>query len=556
MSEPFRPFGLTHALALATIAALTWLLIAYARGVDAERRSRLEKIIAAVNALMWVGSHLAHLIVSGFNLAVALPLHMCHLVSALVSVALVFPRRWMYALIYFWGIGLCSQALITPSLRDPILSVPFWTFWFEHGTLQAVAVYILIVRRYRPAWRDYGLACAFAAAYLAVVLPVDIALNAEYGFVGAPKPENPTILDFLGPWPQRIGVIVALVAGMMALMMIPWSLARRIKGARAASACLLVATLAGAVSVFTPAGIAHAQTYPVKPIRIIAPFAPGGATDILARLVAQRLTESLGQQAIVENRAGGGSVIGTELLAKAAPDGHTLLMTSTSTVTLPSLQRKLSYDTLRDFATVTQLVSSPNVLVVHPSLPVKSVRELITLARARPDQIAFGSGGNGTSTHLGGEILGLTAGVRMLHVPYKGAGPATVALLSGDVSWQLSAILSTMPHITARKLRPIAVSSTKRSPVLPDVPPVADTLAGFEASPWTGVSVPAGTPKEIIARLQQETAKGFNSPETRERLARDGNELVTSTPEEFDAFFRAQMVKWAKVIKDANIRVD
>lgn len=303
-------------------------------------------------------------------------------------------------------------------------------------------------------------------------------------------------------------------------------------------------------------GAANAQPYPVKPIRIIAPFAPGGATDILARLVAQRLTEALGQQAIVENRAGGGSVIGTELAAKAAPDGHTLLMVSTSTVTLPSLQRKLPYDTLRDLATVTQLVSSPNVLVVHPSLPVKSVRELITLARARPDQIAFGSGGNGTSTHLGAEILGIMAGVRMTHVPYKGAAPATVAILSGDVSWQLSAILSTMPHITARRLRAIAVSSLGRSSVLPDVPPVADTLPGFEASPWTGVSVPAGTPKEVIARLHQEIQRGFNAPETRERLARDGNEVVTSTPEEFDAFFRAQMVKWGKVIKAANIRVD
>ena len=303
-------------------------------------------------------------------------------------------------------------------------------------------------------------------------------------------------------------------------------------------------------------GVASAQAWPAKPIRIIAPFAPGGATDILARLVAQSLTASLGQQAIVENRAGGGSVIGTELAAKATPDGHTLLMVSTSTVTLPALSKKLPYDTLRDLATVTQLVSSPNVLVVHPSLPVKSVRELIALARARPDQIAYGSGGNGTSTHLGGEILALTAGVRMTHVPFKGANPSTIAVLSGDVAWQLSAIISTLPHIKAGKLRPIAVSSAKRSSVLPDVPPVADTLPGFEASPWTGVSVPAGTPKEIVARLQQEIAKGFNTGETRERLLRDGNEVVTSTPEEFDAFFRAQMVKWGKLIKDANISVN
>jgi tripartite-type tricarboxylate transporter receptor subunit TctC len=300
----------------------------------------------------------------------------------------------------------------------------------------------------------------------------------------------------------------------------------------------------------------HAQAYPTKTIRIIVPFAPGGATDILARLVAKNLSDSLGQQAIVENRPGGGSVIGTEVAAKAPPDGHTLLMVSTSTVTLPSLAKKLPYETLRDLTPLTQLVSSPNVLVVHPSLPVKSVRELVALARARPDQVAFGSGGNGTSTHLGAEILGLMAGVRMTHVPFKGANPSTVAVLSGEVSWQLSAILSTMPHIRAGRLRPIAVSSLRRSPVLPDVPPVAETLPGFEASPWTGVSVPAGTPKEIVTRVYQEIAKGFNSAETRGRLERDGNEVVTSTPEEFDAFFRAQMTKWGKVIRDANIRVD
>jgi tripartite-type tricarboxylate transporter receptor subunit TctC len=312
--------------------------------------------------------------------------------------------------------------------------------------------------------------------------------------------------------------------------------------------------LPAALATVLPAVVA-AQTYPTKPIRIIAPFAPGGATDILARLVGQRLTETVGQ-AFVENRAGGGSVIGTELAAKAPPDGHTLLMVSTSTVTLPALQRKLPYDTLRDLAPVTQLVASPNVLVVHPSLPVKSVRELIALARSRPNQIAYGSGGNGTSTHLGAEILGLTAGVRMTHVPFKGANPSTIAVLSGEVAWQMSAILSTMPFIKAGRLRPIAVSSARRSPVLPEVPPVADTLPGFEASPWTGVSVPAGTPKEIVARLQQEIAKGFNAGETRERLLRDGNEVVTSTPEEFDAFFRAQMAKWGKVIRDANISVN
>ena len=314
--------------------------------------------------------------------------------------------------------------------------------------------------------------------------------------------------------------------------------------------------LVTAASLSALAGPAHGQFFPVKPIRIIVPFAPGGATDILGRLVAQTLTEGFGQQAVVENRAGGGTVIGTEIVAKAPPDGYTLLMASTSTVTNPSLMRKLPFDTLRDLAAVTQLVSSPNVLVVHPSLPVKSVRELIALARARPDQIAFGSGGNGTSTHLGGEILPLMAGVRMVHVPFKGTGPATIAVISGEISWQFVAILAVIPHIRSGRLRAIAVSSAQRASVLPDVPPVADTLPGFEASPWTGVSVPAGTPKEVIARLYQTIAKGYTAPETRERLAQDGNEVVVSTPEQFDVFFRAQMEKWAKVIKDAGIRLE
>jgi tripartite-type tricarboxylate transporter receptor subunit TctC len=312
---------------------------------------------------------------------------------------------------------------------------------------------------------------------------------------------------------------------------------------------LVACTCLGAPAVF-------AQQYPSKPVRIIVPFAPGGATDILARLISQNLTESLKQQVIVENRAGGGSVIGTDVAAKSAPDGYTLLMVSTSTVTLPSLTAKLPYDTLRDLTPVTQLVSSPNILVVHPSLPVKSVKDLIALARARPEQIAFGSGGNGTSTHLGGVILGQVTGVRMTHVPFKGANPSTIAVLSGEVAWQLSAIISTLPHVKAGRLRAVAVSSLQRSAVLPEVPTVAETLPGFEASPWTGVSVPAGTPKDIVARLHREIQKGYNSGETRERLLRDGNEIVTSTPDEFEPFFRAQMAKWGKVIRDANIRLD
>jgi tripartite-type tricarboxylate transporter receptor subunit TctC len=297
------------------------------------------------------------------------------------------------------------------------------------------------------------------------------------------------------------------------------------------------------------------QPYPMKPIRLIAPFAPGGSTDILARMVAQKLTEAWGQQVNVDNRAGGGSVIGTDIAAKSAPDGYTLVMTSTSTATAPSLVRKLPYDTLRDLAPVIQLVSTPNALVVHPSLPVRSVRDLIALARARPDQIAFGSGGNGTSTHLGGEILRLMANVRMTHVPFKGAAPSITSLMSGDVSWVFSAILPALPLIKAGRLRAIAVSGAKATPALPGVPPVGDTLAGFDTSPWTGVAAPGATPKDIITRLNQEIARGYSAPDVRERLLREGNDVVLNTPEQFDAFFRGEMDKWAKVIKSAGIAI-
>ncbi len=300
---------------------------------------------------------------------------------------------------------------------------------------------------------------------------------------------------------------------------------------------------------------ALAQTYPAKPIRLVAPFAPGGSTDILARMVAQKLTEAWGQQVNVDNRAGGGSVIGTDIVAKAAPDGYTLVMTSTSTATAPSLVKKLPYDTLRDLVPVIQLVSTPNVLVVHPSLPVRGVRDLIELARARPDQIAFGSGGNGTSTHLGGEIFRMMANVRMTHVPFKGGAPSVTSLMSGEVSWVFSAILPVAPLIKAGRLRAIAVSSAKPSAALPGVQPVGATLAGFDTSPWTGVAAPGATPKELIARLNQEIARGYSAPDVRERLQREGNDVVLNTPEQFDVFFRGEMDKWAKVIKAAGIAI-
>ncbi|MBI2294557.1 MAG: tripartite tricarboxylate transporter substrate binding protein [Betaproteobacteria bacterium] len=335
----------------------------------------------------------------------------------------------------------------------------------------------------------------------------------------------------------------------------------RILQRRAARTACAMAAILGTLAV---AGAAQAQAastgsgqaYPVKPIRIVVPFAPGGPNDILARLIGQKLTEAWGQQVIVENRPGGGTVIGTEVVARSPPDGYTLLMVSTSHTTNPSLLRKLPYDPVRDLEPVILVASSPNVLVAHPSLPAKSVKELIGVARSRPDQVAYGSGGNGTSTHLAGAMLALMGGVKMIHVPYRGGGPATIDLLSGQITWMFGTILPSMPHIRSGRLRALAVTGTRRAAVLPDVPPVADTLPGFEASSWYGVSASAGTAKGVISKLNQEIAKHIAAPDIRDRLANEGIEVVAGSPEQFGAFYRAEIEKWARVIKAASIKLE
>jgi tripartite-type tricarboxylate transporter receptor subunit TctC len=306
-----------------------------------------------------------------------------------------------------------------------------------------------------------------------------------------------------------------------------------------------------------PAAYAQdAASYPSKPIRIIVPFSPNGPNDLLARLVGQKLTQAWGQSVVVDNRPGGGTVIGTELAAKAPADGYTLLMTSTSTAVNPTLKRKLPYDTLNDFARVVRLAASPNVLVTHPALPVRSVRDLLRLAKAKPGEIAYGSGGVGTATHLAGEMLCIMGGVRMTHVPYKGAGPATIDLISGQIQWMFGTILPTIPHIKSGRLRAIAVSGNKRSPALPVVPTVAETLKGFEATSWYGIFAPAGTPKAVVAKLNGEIAKILQSPDIREKLMQDGAEPVGDSPEAFDRFFRAEIDKWGKVIRQAGIEAN
>jgi len=299
-----------------------------------------------------------------------------------------------------------------------------------------------------------------------------------------------------------------------------------------------------------------AQTFPSKPIRIVVPFTPGGPNDILARMIGQRYTVVWGQQTLVDNRPGGGTVIGTDIVAKAPADGHTLLMVSTSHAANPSLMSKLPFDTLRDFVSVGQAVSSPNVLVVHPSVPARHTRALLDIAKARPGQITFASGGSGAATHLAGELLKILGGVEMTHIPYKGAGPATIDLISGQVTWMFGTILPTIPHVRAGKLRALAVSGKRRAEVLPEVPTVAEHVPGFEASSWYGVFAPAGTPAEVIIKLNQEMARALTPVEVRQRLAAEGTEVVAGNPEDFMQLFRAEAAKWARVIKQAGIRLE
>ncbi len=289
-----------------------------------------------------------------------------------------------------------------------------------------------------------------------------------------------------------------------------------------------------------------ATTYPQKPIRIIVPFAPQGPNDILARLVGQKLTETWGQQVIVDNRPGAGTVIGTEVAARAPADGYTLLMVSTSTAVNPTLKKTLPYDTIRDFAPIIRLAETPNVLASHPSLPATNVGGLLKLAKAKPGEITYASGGVGTSTHLGGEMLAMMGGVKMTHVPYKGAAPATIALLSGEVSWQFASILPTFPYLKSGRLRALAVSGERRSQALPGVPTIGETVPGFGANSWFGIFAPAGTPRDLVSKLNTEIARVLATPAVKEQLALDGAEVVANTPEQFADHFKSEIAKWGR----------
>jgi len=301
--------------------------------------------------------------------------------------------------------------------------------------------------------------------------------------------------------------------------------------------------------------LAHAQPYPSRPVRIVVPFPPGGPTDIVARLVSQKMTEGLKQPVVVENRAGAGGVLGTEFVAKAPADGYTLLMGTIGGLAVSmSLLPDRGYDTLRDFAPITQAVNVTSILVTHPSVPVKSVQELLALARLHPGKLNYGSSGGGTVTHLAGELLKLMGRVNIVHVPYKGGAPALTAILSGEVDLTYENSLIIVPHIKSGKVRALGVTSAQRSKLLPDLPSVAEALPGYGASGWYGLVAPAATPKDVLARLNAEAVKALRSPDVAERLSGQGAEPAPGSPGDFAAFIRAEIDKWSKVVKAANMK--
>jgi len=305
--------------------------------------------------------------------------------------------------------------------------------------------------------------------------------------------------------------------------------------------------------------LSHAQApYPTKPIRIVVPFPAGGTTDILARAVAQKLTETLGQSVVVDNRPGAGGNIGAELVAKSPPDGYTLLMGTVGTHAInPSLYAKMPYDHVKDFVPVILVAGVPNVLVVNPSVPANSVQELIAYIKANPGKVNFASSGSGTSIHLSGELFKTMAGVSMTHVPYKGSTPALTDLMGGQVQLMFDNLPSSLPQIKAGKLRALAVTSAQRASALPDVPTVAEAgLPGFEASSWFGLLAPAGTPKDIVTKLNAEVAKWLATPEAREKLASQGAIAAGQSPDDFTRHIAAETAKWQKVVKESGAKVD
>lgn len=320
----------------------------------------------------------------------------------------------------------------------------------------------------------------------------------------------------------------------------------------------LMKMIAVASLAIAAAGPAGAQQYPSKPIRMIIGFPPGGGTDIVGRIVGQKLSEALGQQILPDNRGGASGQIAAELTAKSPPDGYTVMMVHIAAISiLPSLFPKLPYDAQKDFAPITLVAIGPNLLVVHPSIPARSVKELVALAKARPGQLHYASPGAGTVQHLAAELFKLQAKVDMLHVPYKGSGQSIVDLVAGHVHLDFDSVPPVLPHVRSGRLRALAVTSEKRFSILPDIATVTEGgVPGFDMSTWWGLVAPAAVSKDVIARLQAETVKVLRQPDVKEKIAFAGAETVGNTAEEFAAFIRAERAKYARIVRDANIKID
>jgi tripartite-type tricarboxylate transporter receptor subunit TctC len=317
----------------------------------------------------------------------------------------------------------------------------------------------------------------------------------------------------------------------------------------AKSAIVLLAALLASPS-------AWGQAFPTKPVRFVVPFAPGGSTDTLARALGQKLSDSLGQQVVIDNRTGANGNIGMEIVAKAPPDGHSIVLGYIANVAIgPSLYAKLPFDPVRDYEAVTLLATSPNVLVAHPAVAVSSLKDVIALAKAKPGQLNYASASVASVGHLTGELLNQLAGIRMVHIAYKGSGQAVTDLLGGQIQLMFSGFSSVMPHIKSSKLRPIAQTGEKRSPALPEVPTIAESgFPKFEATAWYGVHAPAKTPKPIVTRLNAEFVKALKMPDVKERLNALGFELVGSTPEHYASYIKTEIRKWEKVVKASGAK--
>ena len=324
---------------------------------------------------------------------------------------------------------------------------------------------------------------------------------------------------------------------------------------------LAIIVLAGAAYAgpsFGQGSSAKGDAYPTKPVRLIIPWPAGGGTDIVARIIIQKMSENVGQTFVIDNRAGASGIIGTELAARSLPDGYTLLMGNTATnATNASVYKKLPYDPIRDFSAVSLAASSPYILSVHPSVPAKSVKEFVALARAKPGQLNYGSGGSGSAPHLAAALLSYMAGINVVHVAYKGGAAHTPALVAGEVQMTLTNPLEVMPHIKAGKLRALGVTSTSRWPAAPELPTISEAgVPGYEFTIWWGVLAPAGTPTRVVDRLYGEVAKAVHAREVKDKLNAQGVDVVGNKPEEFAAVIRAEVDKWKKVAKEAGIQLD